>query len=323
MHNESTSSSSQASHRQPVSGSSDIHFEIAEGGARLIPGKAIAAGVRAHVKAAVDERLAAGKRAPGLAVILVGENPASSVYVSHKTRACKEVGFVSRQCILDAATSQQALESLIDELNADDTIDGILLQLPLPEGLESHLLLERISPAKDVDCFHPYNVGRLVQRIPLLRPCTPRGIITLMERCGIDPKGKDSVVVGASNIVGRPMALELLLAGSTVTVTHKFTSNLAHKVAQADIVVVAVGIPGLVKGEWIKPGAVVIDVGINRLECGRLCGDVEFEAAAQRASYITPVPGGVGPMTVATLLQNTLYACEKLEPSADVRRASR
>ena len=282
--------------------------EAVEGGARLIPGKAIAASLRGEVKRAVDERLQAGQRAPGLAVILVGEDPASAVYVSHKTKACEEVGFMSRRCVLAADASQASLEALIDELNADAEVDGILLQLPLPSHLDAAPLLERINPAKDVDGFHPYNVGRLAQRMPALRPCTPKGIITLLQKSGIDPKGKDTVIVGASNIVGRPMALEMLLVGSTVTVTHKFTSNLAHKVALADIVIVAVGIPGLVKGEWIKPGAVVIDVGVNRLSCGKLCGDVEFEAAAQRASLITPVPGGVGPMTVATLLENTLLA---------------
>ncbi|MAM86940.1 bifunctional methylenetetrahydrofolate dehydrogenase/methenyltetrahydrofolate cyclohydrolase FolD [Allohahella sp. A8] len=287
----------------------ELTFEEAvKGGARLIPGKAIAAGIRAEVKRAVDERSKNGLRAPGLAVILVGEDPASAVYVSHKTKACEEVGVMSRRCVLPSDASQAALESLIDELNADSEIDGILLQLPLPGHLEAPPLLERINPAKDVDGFHPYNIGRLAQRMPALRPCTPKGIITLLQKSGIDPKGKDTVIVGASNIVGRPMALEMLLVGSTVTVTHKFTSNLAHKVAMADILIVAVGIPGLVKGEWIKPGAVVIDVGINRLECGRLCGDVEFDAAAQRASLITPVPGGVGPMTVATLLENTLLA---------------
>ncbi|GAA3951788.1 bifunctional methylenetetrahydrofolate dehydrogenase/methenyltetrahydrofolate cyclohydrolase FolD [Allohahella marinimesophila] len=285
-----------------------IFEEAVKGGARLIPGKAIAAGIRAEVKLAVERRIEQGLRVPGLAVILVGQDPASAVYVSHKTKACEEVGFLSRRYVLEADASQASLEALIDELNEDGEIDGILLQLPLPAHLEAAPLLERIHPGKDVDGFHPYNVGRLAQRMPALRPCTPKGIITLLQKSGIDPKGKDTVIVGASNIVGRPMALEMLLVGSTVTVTHKFTSNLAHKVAMADILIVAVGIPGLVKGEWIKPGAVVIDVGINRLDCGKLCGDVEFDAAIQRAALITPVPGGVGPMTVATLLENTLLA---------------
>ncbi len=280
--------------------------------AKLIDGKAIAANLRQKIAQRVVERRQQGLRAPGLAVILVGTDPASQVYVSHKRKDCEEVGFVSVAHDLPATTSQDALLALIDSLNNDSAIDGILVQLPLPVHLDASLLLERISPDKDVDGFHPYNVGRLAQRIPLLRPCTPKGIMTLLESTGINTYGLDAVVVGASNIVGRPMALELLLAGCTVTVTHRFTQDLAKHVANADLVVVAAGKPGLVKGEWIKPGAIVIDVGINRQEDGKLVGDVEYEVAAQRASWITPVPGGVGPMTRACLLENTLYAAEHL-----------
>ncbi|TRO16360.1 bifunctional methylenetetrahydrofolate dehydrogenase/methenyltetrahydrofolate cyclohydrolase FolD [Ectopseudomonas mendocina] len=280
--------------------------------AQLIDGKAIAASLRQQIAQRVAERRQQGLRAPGLAVILVGTDPASQVYVSHKRKDCEEVGFVSRAYDLPAETSQADLLALIDELNEDPTIDGILVQLPLPEHLDSSLLLERIRPDKDVDGFHPYNIGRLAQRMPLLRPCTPKGIMTLLESTGVDLYGLHAVVVGASNIVGRPMAMELLLAGCTVTVTHRFTKDLAHHVAQADIVVVAAGKPGLVKGEWIKPGAIVIDVGINRQEDGKLVGDVTFDAALPRAGWITPVPGGVGPMTRAGLLENTLHAAEHL-----------
>lgn len=280
--------------------------------AKLIDGKAIAASLRQQIAQRVAERRQQGLRAPGLAVILVGTDPASQVYVSHKRKDCEEVGFHSQAYDLPASTSQDELLSLIDRLNEDPEIDGILVQLPLPQHLDASLLLERIRPDKDVDGFHPYNIGRLAQRMPLLRPCTPKGIITLLQSTGVDLYGLDATVVGASNIVGRPMALELLLAGCTVTVTHRFTRNLAEHVSRSDLVVVATGKPGLVKGEWIKPGAIVIDVGINRLDDGRLVGDVEFSAAAERAGWITPVPGGVGPMTRACLLENTLYAAEQL-----------
>lgn len=280
--------------------------------AQLIDGKAIAASLRQQIAQRVAERRQQGLRAPGLAVILVGTDPASQVYVSHKRKDCEEVGFLSRAYDLPAETSQVDLLALIDELNEDPTIDGILVQLPLPEHLDSSLLLERIRPDKDVDGFHPYNIGRLAQRMPLLRPCTPKGIMTLLESTSVDLYGLHAVVVGASNIVGRPMALELLLAGCTVTVTHRFTKNLASHVSQADIVVVAVGKPGLVKGEWIKEGAIVIDVGINRQDDGKLVGDVVYETALPRAGWITPVPGGVGPMTRAGLLENTLHAAEHL-----------
>ncbi|MBA1250047.1 MULTISPECIES: bifunctional methylenetetrahydrofolate dehydrogenase/methenyltetrahydrofolate cyclohydrolase FolD [Pseudomonas] len=280
--------------------------------AQLIDGKAIAASLRQEIAQRVAQRRQHGLRAPGLAVILVGDDPASTVYVTHKRKDCEEVGFVSRAYDLPSTTTQQELEALIDSLNADAAVDGILLQLPLPAHLDASNLLERISPDKDVDGFHPFNIGRLAQRIPLLRPCTPKGIMRLLESTGADLYGMNAVVVGASNIVGRPMALELLLGGCTVTVTHRFTRDLAAHVSQADLVVVAAGKPGLVKGEWIKKGAIVIDVGINRQADGKLVGDVEYETALERASWITPVPGGVGPMTRACLLENTLYAAEQL-----------
>ncbi|MCQ4346537.1 bifunctional methylenetetrahydrofolate dehydrogenase/methenyltetrahydrofolate cyclohydrolase FolD [Pseudomonas stutzeri] len=280
--------------------------------AQLIDGKAIAARLRQQIAQRVAERRQQDLRIPGLAVILVGSDPASQVYVAHKRKDCEEVGFISRAYDLDASTGQAELLELIDTLNADSTVDGILVQLPLPPHLDASQLLERISPDKDVDGFHPFNIGRLAQRMPVLQPCTPKGIMTLLRSTGVDLHGQHAVVVGASNIVGRPMALELLLAGCTTTVTHRFTRDLASHVRQADIVVVAVGKPGLVKGEWIKEGAIVIDVGINRLADGRLVGDVDFAAAAARAAWITPVPGGVGPMTRACLLENTLYAAEKL-----------
>ncbi|MEI2267014.1 bifunctional methylenetetrahydrofolate dehydrogenase/methenyltetrahydrofolate cyclohydrolase FolD [Erwinia sp. CGal63] len=285
--------------------------------AKIIDGKTIAHQVRLEVAEKVQQRLAAGKRAPGLAVVLVGENPASQIYVGSKRRACEEVGFISRSYDLPASTSEAELLALIDKLNADGDIDGILVQLPLPAGIDNVKVLERIAPSKDVDGFHPYNVGRLCQRAPKLRPCTPRGIVTLLERYEIDTFGLNAVVVGASNIVGRPMSMELLLAGCTTTVTHRFTKNLRHHIEHADLLIVAVGKPGFIPGDWIKPGAIVIDVGINRLESGKVVGDVDFEAASARASFITPVPGGVGPMTVATLIQNTLQACEEFHDGAE------
>ena len=281
--------------------------------AHILDGKQIAASIRQTISEQVAQRLEQGLRAPGLAVILVGSDPASEVYVAHKRKDCEQVGFVSKAYDLPESTSQEELLNLIEQLNNDSEVDGILVQLPLPAHLDSSVLLERIRPEKDVDGFHPFNIGRLAQRMPLLRPCTPKGIITLLEHTQIDLHGLNAVIVGASNIVGRPMALELLLAGCTTTITHRFTNNLEEHIRCADLVVVAVGKPGLVKGEWIKDGAIVIDVGINRTADGRLIGDVEFEVAAQKASWITPVPGGVGPMTRACLLENTLEACEHLE----------
>ncbi|EOG1984212.1 TPA: bifunctional methylenetetrahydrofolate dehydrogenase/methenyltetrahydrofolate cyclohydrolase FolD [Proteus mirabilis] len=279
--------------------------------ARIIDGKTIAQTIRSEVAEKVKQRIKAGKRAPGLAVILVGDNPASQIYVASKRKACDEVGFISRSYDLPDTTSEADLLNLIDTLNEDNTIDGILVQLPLPAGIDNVKVLERIHPDKDVDGFHPYNIGRLCQRAPKLRPCTPRGIVTLLERCNIPMNGLNAVIIGASNIVGRPMSLELLLAGCTTTVTHRFTKDLRFHVEHADLVVVAVGKPNFIPGEWIKPGAIVIDVGINRLENGKVVGDVDFAQASQRAGWISPVPGGVGPMTVATLIQNTLQACEE------------
>lgn len=280
--------------------------------AQIIDGKKVAAEVRLEVQQRVTARLDSGKRRPGLAVILIGSDPASQVYVSHKRKACEEVGILSRSYDLPPQTTQHELIELINELNRDPLIDGILVQLPLPAHLDASLIIEQINPSKDVDGFHPTNVGRLTLRIPSLRPCTPYGVMRLLDSTGEVYKGRHAVIVGASNIVGRPMALELLLAGATVTVTHRFSGSMTPELMrQADIVVAAAGKPGLVKGEWIKPGATVIDVGINRLENGKLTGDVEFESAAERAAWITPVPGGVGPMTVAMLMQNTLEACEK------------
>jgi methylenetetrahydrofolate dehydrogenase (NADP+)/methenyltetrahydrofolate cyclohydrolase len=279
--------------------------------AQIIDGKAIAAEVRNQVRLDIEQRIRNNQRAPGLAVILVGLDPASQVYVRKKREACDEAGLISKSYDLDESTDQQTLLNLIEELNNDVSIDGILVQLPLPEHIDDTLVLEAIHPDKDVDGFHPYNIGRLAQRMPTLRPCTPHGIIHMLESIGETFKGRHAVIVGASNIVGRPMNLELLLSGATVTVTHRFTSDLASHVADADILIVAVGKPGIVKGEWVKPGATVIDVGINRLPDGKLTGDVDFEAAAERAAWITPVPGGVGPMTVAMLIRNTLQAAEK------------
>ncbi|CEP36217.1 MULTISPECIES: bifunctional methylenetetrahydrofolate dehydrogenase/methenyltetrahydrofolate cyclohydrolase FolD [unclassified Halomonas] len=279
--------------------------------AQLIDGKAIAATVRQQVAEKIAARRQAGGRAPGLAVVVVGDDPASQVYVSNKHRACEQAGILSFQHALPATTSQHELEALVDQLNSDPAVDGILVQLPLPKHLDAEPILERILPGKDVDGFHPYNIGRLAQRMPALRPCTPKGIMTLLAQSDIALRGLDATVVGASNIVGRPMALELMLAGCTTTVCHRFTQNLEAHVGRADILIVAVGKPGIVKSEWIKPGAIVIDVGINRQEDGTLKGDLDFAAAAERASFITPVPGGVGPMTVATLLENTLEAAEQ------------
>lgn len=278
--------------------------------AQLIDGKKISAELLDTIKQRVQSRLDAGKKAPGLAVVLIGEDPASQVYVRNKRLACEKVGIISRAYNLPETTTQQELNDLIDQLNQDEDIHGILVQFPLPNGLDESAVIERISAQKDVDGFHPYNLGRLAQRKPVLRPCTPYGVKLLLDSTNEAYKGRHAVIVGASNHVGRPAALELVLAGATVTMTHRFTADLEEHVRRADIVVVAVGKPGLVKGEWIKQGATVIDVGINRMEDGSLCGDVDFATASQHASWITPVPGGVGPMTVAVLLLNTLDAAE-------------
>jgi len=278
--------------------------------AQILDGKSIAAGIRKTVKQQVLRMTDAGERPPGLAVVLVGENPASQVYVRNKQRSCEEVGFLSELHRLAVDIPEVDLLALIDQLNERTEIDGILVQLPLPEQIDEERVIERILPTKDVDGFHPYNVGRLVLRMPIMRPCTPKGVMTMLARTGQKLEGLDAVIIGQSNIVGRPMALELLAARCTITVCHSRTKDLTGKIRSADILVTAMGRPKFVQGDWIKEGAMVIDVGINRLEDGSLCGDVDFEAAAQRAGWITPVPGGVGPMTVATLLENTLQARE-------------
>ncbi len=281
--------------------------------AQLLNGKAIAEDLLSRIKQRIEARLAQGKRTACLAVILVGDSAASQIYVANKRRSCEQAGMRSLAYNLPAETTEAELLKLINELNADEGVDGILVQLPLPQHINAERVIETISPAKDVDGFHPYNVGRLALRMPLLRPCTPHGVMTMLESLNINLKGLNAVVVGASNIVGRPMSLELLLAGCTVTTCHRFTRDLPGILAGADLVVVAVGKPGFIKGEWIREGAIVVDVGINRLESGKICGDVEFDVAKERAAWITPVPGGVGPMTVATLMENTLDALEQRE----------
>ncbi|MRX28495.1 bifunctional methylenetetrahydrofolate dehydrogenase/methenyltetrahydrofolate cyclohydrolase FolD [Kangiella sp. HZ709] len=280
--------------------------------AQILDGKAISEKVKNQLAEKVQARLDQGLRAPGLAVVLVGGDPASQIYVGKKVEACEKVGFISQKFVMDEDTTQDSLLRQIDSLNDDPAIDGILVQLPLPAHLDSNIILERIKADKDVDGFHPYNMGRLTQKMPTMRPCTPYGVMVMLKETGIDLVGKDAVVVGVSNIVGRPMGMELLMERCTVTFCHSKTKDLPKKVSEADIVVVGVGIPEMVKGDWIKPGAIVIDVGINRLETGKLAGDVEFDIAKERASWITPVPGGVGPMTVAMLMSNTLFACEHL-----------
>lgn len=278
--------------------------------AKIIDGKRIASALRTEIKLRIENRIKSGMRAPGLAVIMVGDDAASAVYVRNKRKACEEVGIRSFSYDLDTDVSHEDLVKLIKELNANEVIDGILVQLPLPGHIKSGSIIETVDPGKDVDGFHPYNIGRLAIRDPKLRSCTPWGVMQLIKSTGEDLYGKDTVVVGASNHVGRPMALELLVAGCTVTICHRFTRDIAEHVRRADIVVVAVGKPGIVKGEWIKNGAIVIDIGTNRLDSGQLVGDVDFESARKHAGWITPVPGGVGPMTVAMLLSNTLEAAE-------------
>ena len=283
--------------------------------AQLIDGKALAGQIKADIASQVGEMISRGRRRPGLAVGMVGNNPASEVYVRNKRKACADSGILSVAHDLPYSTTQQELIQLIEALNRDPAIDGILVQLPLPQHIEQSAIIEKIDPTKDVDGFHPYNVGRLALRVPLIRPCTPYGVTKLIEHVGVSPMGKHCVVVGASNIVGRPMALELLLMGGTVTVCHRFTGELAPYVSAADILVVAVGRPGIIRGEWIKPGSIIIDVGMNRSDDGKLCGDVDFAGAMQRAAWITPVPGGVGPMTVAMLMKNTLEAAVARSPA--------
>lgn len=279
--------------------------------ARILDGKALADTLLRDIAQAVKADLASGRPAPSLAVILIGDDPASAIYVRNKRRACETAGVRSISYDLPAETSQSELLALIDRLNDDPQVDGILVQAPLPAHIDGETVIERIRPDKDVDGFHPYNIGRLAVRMPILRSCTPYGVMRLLAATGEPLRGKHAVVVGASNHVGRPMALELLMSGCTVTICHSATHDLASHVREADIVVAAVGRPELIKGAWIKPGATVIDVGINRLAGGRIVGDVEFAVARERAAWITPVPGGVGPMTVATLLANTLEAARR------------
>jgi methylenetetrahydrofolate dehydrogenase (NADP+) / methenyltetrahydrofolate cyclohydrolase len=279
--------------------------------AKVIDGKRIAEELRREVRTGTDDFERQARRRPGLAVVMVGDNAASAVYVRNKRRACEETGIVSVAHDLPESTGEPELLALIDRLNADAAIDGILVQLPLPQHIGSTAVLERIDPSKDVDGFHPYNVGRLVQRMPILRPCTPYGIMLMLEREGLEARGRNAVIVGQSNIVGRPMALELLMKAATITVCHSQTRDLERQVGEADILVAAIGKPQFVPGAWVKPGAVVIDVGINRLPDGKLVGDVQYDEAAQRAGWITPVPGGVGPMTIAALMKNTLESAQR------------
>jgi len=281
--------------------------------AQIINGKAIADAMLDEMKTRVEARVAQGKRAPTLAVILVGADPASHIYVRNKRLACEKVGIRSLAYDLPSSITQAELMVLIEQLNNDNEVDGILVQSPLPAQIQDEFVIEHISPAKDVDGFHPFNIGRLAVRQPTLRSCTPFGVMKMLQSTGLELLGLNAVVVGVSNHVGRPMALELLLAGCTVTCCHRHTKDLRGNVASADIVVAAAGKPGLVQGEWIKPGAIVVDIGITRLANGTICGDVGFAAAKERAGWITPVPGGVGPMTVATLMENTLLAQELRE----------
>lgn len=278
--------------------------------ATILDGKRIATEIREDVRREVESLLSRGHRQPGLAVIQVGSDPASSVYVRNKRNSCAAAGILSIEHDLPEETSQEELLTVVDQLNGDPTVDGILVQLPLPSHIDPETVIEEIHPDKDVDGFHPYNMGRLALKMPVLRPCTPKGVMTLLERTGISLEGKEAVIVGASNIVGRPMTLELLSARCTTTTCHSKTADLESHVRRAEILVVGVGIPNFIPGEWVREGAVVIDVGINRLDDGTLTGDVDFDGASDRASWITTVPGGVGPMTIATLLQNTLKAAE-------------
>lgn len=277
--------------------------------ANLIDGKALSQKILSEL--ATEVQSISSTRQPGLAVLQLGDDPASAVYVNNKIRACEKVGIVSQKILLASDTTEATLLAQIQNLNEDPTVDGILVQLPLPKTIDTYKVIDAITPHKDVDGFHPYNLGCLAQRRPALRPCTPYGVTHLLESIQYDFKKGRMVIVGASNIVGRPMALEALIKGATPTICHRFTDDLPSLVSEADCLIVAVGKPGIVKSEWIKPGAVIIDVGINRLEDGSLSGDCEFDSARERASWITPVPGGVGPMTVAMLMKNTIEAFKK------------
>ncbi|QIQ41486.1 MAG: bifunctional methylenetetrahydrofolate dehydrogenase/methenyltetrahydrofolate cyclohydrolase FolD [Buchnera aphidicola (Aphis urticata)] len=279
--------------------------------ATIIDGNKIAKILEIKISKKIKKRKKNGKRIPGLAMIVIGSNCASQIYVNKKILACKNVGLISKHWHFPTTVNEDSILNLIDKLNHDTNIDGILIQLPIPKEINHFKIFTSIRPDKDVDGFHPYNTGLLCQRNPTLRSCTPKGIITMLNYMNIKTHGLNAVVVGASNIVGRPMSMELLLAGCTTTITHKFTQNLKNHVNNADLLVVAVGKPKFLKGHWIKKNSIVVDVGINRLSNGMIVGDVDFKSAFLKASYITPVPGGVGPMTVVTLLQNTLEACEK------------
>ena len=278
--------------------------------AKIIDGKAISADIRTEIKQAVAERVANGLSRPGLAVIIVGEDPASQVYVRNKKKGCEEVGFYSEVYELPADTKQEELNALVDKLNADDKIHGILCQLPLPKHLDENEVILRIDPKKDVDAFHPYNVGKIMIGDYDFLPCTPAGVMALLERSGIEVSGKECVVVGRSNIVGKPQAMLLLHANGTVTVCHSRTKDLAAVCRRADILVAAIGKADFFGADMVKEGAVVIDVGMNRRADGKLTGDVNFAEVEPKASYITPVPGGVGPMTITMLLKNTLTAAK-------------
>ncbi|XBC38627.1 MAG: bifunctional methylenetetrahydrofolate dehydrogenase/methenyltetrahydrofolate cyclohydrolase FolD [Buchnera aphidicola (Melaphis rhois)] len=276
---------------------------------KILDGKKISNEIKVAIKKKVHKRLTLGKRPPGLAVILIGNNPASEIYIKKKQISCNMVGFVSKCWRFSKNVQENKIINLINILNNNPTIDGILVQLPIPKHINTNNIFKSITPNKDVDGFHPYNIGCLCQKTPRLRPCTPLGIITMLQYYNINIRGLHAVIIGASNIVGRPMNLELLLSGCTTTVIHRFTKNIPYFIKQADLIVIAIGHKNFLKGEWIKPGAIVIDVGINRLKNGKIVGDVEFKSVISHVSYITPVPGGVGPMTVAVLLQNTLKAC--------------
>ena len=279
-----------------------------ESKAKILDGNTVSSAVIARVKESIETHVARGGRRPGLAVVLVGSDPASSIYVRAKRRDCERAGILARDYDLDEGTSQEKLLELVDSLNEDPEIDGVLVQLPLPPHIDETAVTNSIDAEKDVDGFHAFNVGRLALRQPGLRPCTPRGVMALLHYYGIANRSMHAVVVGASNIVGRPMALELLLTGSTVTVSHRFTRNLEEHVRSAELLISAIGKPGIVRSEWISPGAIVVDVGISRLPDGRIVGDIDFQSASERAGWISPVPGGVGPMTRATLMLNTAEA---------------
>jgi methylenetetrahydrofolate dehydrogenase (NADP+)/methenyltetrahydrofolate cyclohydrolase len=276
--------------------------------ARILDGNEVSSAIIAEVRESIEAHVEAGGRRPGLAVVLVGKDPASSIYVRAKRKDCERSGILARDFDLDVSTSQEELLDLIDDLNRDPHIDGILVQLPLPAQIDETAVTNRINADKDVDGFHAFNVGKLALRQPGLRPCTPRGVMALLHYYGIANMSMHAVIVGASNIVGRPMALELLVYGSTVTVAHRFTQDLERHVRGADLLISAIGKPGIIDSEWISPGTIVVDVGINRLPNGKLVGDIDFDKAAERASWISPVPGGVGPMTRSMLMLNTAEA---------------